>query len=120
MNKYRFKKAIAFIFFGIAIAALLSFVVMCLWNGVLTGVLGVKTLSFWQALGILVLSKILFGGFHKHCGHGRHPWEHTMKEKWGAMTPEEKEAFKQRLRNRCGMWKRNGSGEKQEGNQSAE
>jgi hypothetical protein len=37
---------------------------MSLWNCLLPEILGVKSITFWQAMGILILSKILFGGFH--------------------------------------------------------
>jgi hypothetical protein len=93
MKKFWFKKAIGFTLFGIVIAALLSFIV--------------KIISFWQALGILVLSKILFGGFHKNCGPHHHPWRQELREKWAKMNPEEREEFKQQMRGKCSRWRRN-------------
>ncbi|MBS1668019.1 MAG: hypothetical protein JST58_11640 [Bacteroidetes bacterium] len=76
-------------------------VVMLLWNHVLAVVLPIHTVNFWQALGILALSKILFGGFRG--GHfGRHPWKQKMQQRWESMTPEEREKFKQEWGNRCG------------------
>jgi hypothetical protein len=63
--KFWIKKIIGFIICFLMIAALLSWVVMSLWNCVLVAVLGVSVISFWQAAGILLLSKILFGGFQK-------------------------------------------------------
>ena len=86
-----------------------GFVVMGLWNAILVSVLGVKAITFWQALGILILSKILFGGFKGRGGwHGGPPmWREKMQEKWAAMTPEEKEKFKAEWKNRCGgRWSR--------------
>jgi len=82
---------------------------MSLWNGVLTEVIpGLKTVTFWQAAGILVLCKILFGGFKKGFGKHHHDsrWGNEMREKWQHMAPEEKEKFKQEWRNRCRMWGR--------------
>lgn len=107
-RNFWFKKIIGFTICGVAIAALLGWVVMSLWNCVLVAVLGVKIITFWQALGLLLLSKILFGGFKKgwggrHNGGGR--WNAAMKEKWQNMTPEEKEKFKQNWRNKCRTWK---------------
>lgn len=105
-KKFWLKKIIGFTILGLAIGALLGWVVMSLWNCVLVAVLGVKVITFWQALGILLLSKILFGGFHKkwsNNGGGR--WNAEMKEKWQNMTPEEKEKFKQNWRNKCRTWK---------------
>jgi hypothetical protein len=91
----------------IVIIALLAFggIVMGLWNAILVPVLGVKLISFCQALGILVLSKILFGGFKgRGCGWGggHHMWRHDMQEKWGNMSEEERAKFKAEWKNRCG------------------
>jgi len=47
---------------GAVIFIVLGLVVMTLWNALLPAILGVKAIGFWQALGILVLSRILFGG----------------------------------------------------------
>ena len=94
------KRIIRKIPFVIAIVALGVFaftsVVMLLWNGILPAVLHVGAITFWQAAGILLLSKILFGGFR-----GRHRmaggWcKRMMYNKWQNMTPEEKEKFQER------------------------
>ena len=79
-------------------------VIMLLWNNVLTPVLHVSTITFWQGLGILVLSKILFGGFRGGPGPRRQYWKQRMMQKWDNMTPEEKEKFKQGWQSRCGEW----------------
>ena len=110
MKKFWIERVIGFTMLALAATALLSFVVMNLWNCVLVAVLGVKIISFWQALGILVLSKILFGGFKKGgCGHHRHgEWREKMRAKCEQMSPEEREQFKEQWRNKCRMWgKRN-------------
>ncbi len=78
---------------------------MGLWNAILPAVLGVNVITFWQALGILALSKILFGGFGRRGGWhrgGGHNWRKGMQEKWANMTPGEKEKFKAEWKNRCG------------------
>jgi chromate transport protein ChrA len=87
---------------AIAIVALavFGFVLMSLWNWLAPAVFGARTITFWQALGILILSKILFGGFGRP-GHGGH-WKGRMRERWSQMTPDEREKFRQGLRNRCG------------------
>ena len=89
--------------FFVAAILLFTAVVMGLWNAILPAVLGVKVITFIQALGILVLSKILFGGFRGgwRGGH-RHEWKQNMKEKWDTMTPEQREQFKAEWKNRCG------------------
>lgn len=69
-----------------------SLVVMWLWNWLVPPVFGWHTINFWQALGIFVLSKILFGGFRGR-GHGMHSRRRWM-ERWDEMTPEEREKFR--------------------------
>jgi Ca2+/H+ antiporter, TMEM165/GDT1 family len=96
---------IAIVLFGLAA----GFIVMFLWNSILPGVIGVHTITFWQAAGILVLSKILFGGFHGKGGHHRfHGHSREMRERWMQLTPEERE----KLRNR--WWGRFDHPEKEE------
>lgn len=75
--------------------------VMLLWNNILVQVLHVSVITFKQALGILVLSKILFGGF-RGAHWSRHRWKEKMQQRWDKMTPEEREKFKDEWQNRCG------------------
>lgn len=111
--KFWIKKIIGFVICFLLIALLLSWIVMSLWNCVLVAVLGVSVISFWQAAGILLLSKILFGGFHKSAG--RSEWKKKWQEKMQHMSPEEREKIKQEWRNRCNMWGRAGrSGDQNE------
>ena len=93
-------------FILVAAVAILVFgeVVMLLWNNVLAAVTSVHTITFVQALGILVLSKILFGGFRGGWGPRRHYWKQRMTQKWNNMTPDEREKFKQEWQRRCGGW----------------
>lgn len=93
-----------FLFFLVVILGF-GAIVMGLWNAILPAVLGVKTITFLQALGLLLLSKILFGGFG-----GRRPWGRGqllegMKQKWGMMSPEEQLKFKSEWGRRCAKWK---------------
>ena len=90
------------IFIPVAIAAgvfVFGSIVMLLWNALLPAVIGVHTITFWQALGILVLSKILFGGFSGH--HNHHRSHHGRHEKWMHLTPEQREKMKAEWKNRC-------------------
>ena len=97
------KRSIFFPIAGVAIIFLFSWVVMLLWNGILPSVLGVNTITFWQALGILVLSKILFGGFK---GGHRHPESHHNHKqdslnRWMHMNREEREKMRAEWKGRC-------------------
>ncbi|MGF6572848.1 hypothetical protein SAMN05443245_4334 [Paraburkholderia fungorum] len=66
----------------------LGVAVMLLWNWVVPALfVGARTIDFAHALGLLVLSRILFGGFRGGGGwRERRHWR-----KWNAMTPEERE-----------------------------
>jgi hypothetical protein len=99
-----------FIFIPIAVAAflsLISFVVMQLWNNLLPGILHVTAITFWQAMGIFILCKILFGFGKGGRGFGgRGPWmRQRMEERFKNMTPEQKEKFKQKMSDRMCGWR---------------
>jgi hypothetical protein len=70
--------------------AVLGLVVMLLWNWIVPAVfVSGRVIGYWQALGLLVLSRILFGGFRGHGGwRGHRHWR-----RWERMTPEERERF---------------------------
>ena len=68
-------------------------VVMHLWNWLLPPLFGWKMLTFWQALGLLVLCRVLFGGLG---GHGPGPGRHC-RQRSRRMTPEEREKFRQAM-----------------------
>jgi len=106
MKKFWVKKVFGMIVCAALAVVALGFVIMTLWNHILVAVLGVKVITYYQALGIFVLSKLLFGGFKgRGCGCGFRGRGREMKEKWMNMTPEEREQFKQNWRSRCRTWK---------------
>ena len=85
-------------------------VVLQLWNWLLPPLFGFRQITFWQALGLLALCRILLGGFGVH-GSGRSSVRRRvadrladrMGDRWDAMTPEERERFRQGMRGRCGF-----------------
>lgn len=106
------------VFFASAALLLFGFIVMSLWNAILPQVLHVAAIGFWQAVGLLVLSKILFGGFRGRWGGGpgarwREGMREKMENKWSNMTPEQREQFKQEWRSRCATWRRPSNSEQQ-------
>lgn len=102
-RKFRFLIPLAII----AFIAVFGAIVFGLWNGVLTDVLGVKAITYWQALGILILAKIVFGGFPgRRCCGFRRRWHPEMMERWHAMTPEQRETMRAEMRQRFGDWPR--------------
>ena len=86
---------------GILAIGVFGFVVMTLWNWLVPPIIGWHTIGFWQAIGLLILSKLLFGGFHGRPGRGGH-WKRRMQERMEHMTPEEREKFRQGMAGRCG------------------
>jgi hypothetical protein len=101
MKKNRFAWIVKFVVMAVVLLAVLSFVVMRLWNWLMPGLFGLTVVTYWQALGLLLLSKILFGGFRG--GRGRQMfWRRRMMARWEKMTPEEREKFRQGLQGRCG------------------
>jgi hypothetical protein len=80
--------------------------VLLLWNWLLPPLFGWRQITFWQALGILALCRILFGGHGWH-NSGRSKIRGRMKERMeercGHMTPEEQERFRQAMRERWGF-----------------
>ncbi len=93
MKRMKFLMPVGFL----AIAAGFSAVVMLLWNWLMPAIFGLIAINFWQALGLLVLARILFGNFgHKHKRmHGMHGMHHGghLREKWMKMTDEERKEF---------------------------
>ena len=92
--------------FALGVVALVALAVYGLWNGVLTEVTGVKNVTYWQALGILVLARILFGGFPGRRGEPfGPPWRRPMMMKrWESLTPEQREKMREEMRKRFGDW----------------
>jgi len=101
MRRHRAKWILLFIVLAPLVIGLFGFVVMHLWNWLAAGVFGWHSITFWQALGILILARILFGKFAGPGGRGMY-WRRGMMERWEQMTPEEREKFRQGMRGRCG------------------
>jgi hypothetical protein len=75
--------------------------VKLLWNWLLPTLFGLRSITFWQAIGLLALCRILFGGFRLG-GSPRSRIRRRMTERWEQMTPEEREKFRQGFYGRCG------------------
>jgi hypothetical protein len=90
----------------LAILAFLLFVALGgeivhrLWNWLLPSLFGWRQITFWQALGILALCRILFGGFGFQ-GSRRSSLRRRVAERWEHMAPEERERFQRGVRAGC-------------------
>jgi hypothetical protein len=89
---------VKFVLGAIAVTAGFSAVVMLLWNALLPDIFDIARISFWQALGLLVLARVFFSGF----GGGRflHGFgnnhihnNHIHTNRWMKMTLEERKEF---------------------------
>jgi hypothetical protein len=83
---------------------------------------GWRQIGFWQALGILALCRILFGGSGWHRSgrsHFRRRMQERMDERWNRMTPEERERARQSWRGRCGFGPSAGESQGQGGQSTA-
>jgi len=74
--------------------------VMHLWNWLLPPLFGWRLITFWQALGLLLLSRIFFGSWSSGGGN-RGP--RGRRGKWDKMTSEEREKLRQGWDARCGF-----------------
>ena len=105
MKTWWIGKIAKFILFGIALVALVGFAVMFLWNWLIPEIFHGPTVTYWQAMGLLLLSHILVRGWHGHGGGWRsHKWKHRLEETLASRTPEEREKFKEEWRRRCGHY----------------
>jgi hypothetical protein len=93
---------------GFAILALilivlggLGLVVQLLWNALVPVLFHGPVLQYWQAVGLLVLSRILFGGLRMHGRHGHWRGRHW-RQRWEQLSPEERAQLRERFAGRCG------------------
>jgi hypothetical protein len=79
---------IAGVVFAVIFAFVFALFVQFIWNSVMPELFGLKTITFWQGFGIIILAKLLFGGFGRH-SHDRwnadrsdSPWDHRKEDKY--------------------------------------
>jgi hypothetical protein len=85
----------------VLVIALLGWIVMSLWNWIIPAlVVNAHAIDYPRAVGLLVLCRILFGGFRGHGGcHKARQWR-----QWQRMTPQEREQLRNDLRS---AWREN-------------
>lgn len=106
-QKRRAPKPIMVLFFlgmGALFLFVLGNVIMFLWNEILAEATGVKTLNFWESIGLFALTRILFGGFRfggprKYRKYKGVEW----RKKWMNMSEEERHEFKSKWKERCNI-----------------
>lgn len=97
-------KGAGFLVMTLVFLGVLTFVVMGLWNSLVPALFHGPQIEYWQALGLLLLSRIMFGGLRGHGGWHRHGhWRERMwRERWASLTPEERERLRETMAGRCG------------------
>lgn len=105
-------KMLMFAIFAVVLILVFSEIVLHLWNWLMPMLFHLPALgSFWQALGLMILSWLLFGGLrgmrgfghgHGRGGHWRQRMQERMRARWEHMTPEEREKFREWILTRCG------------------
>jgi hypothetical protein len=102
MRRNRWIRGLRIAAIGIVAVTVVTWIVELLWNWLIPPVVGWHAITFWQAFGLLILSKILFGSFRGRPGYGG--WRRRMAERWEHMTPEQREQFMQGMKGRCGRF----------------
>jgi len=99
MKNYKQKKYL-FILIPLGLFLILSWIIMLLWNNLIPTIFDLKSITYFQAMGLFILSRLLFGnlGFRNR----KPPFmNQNLKEKWINMTEDEKIKFKEEWKNRC-------------------
>ena len=104
MKRFSVFKAVKICVLVVLALMVFGFVTEHLWNWLMPAIFGLKAITFLQALGLVVLSKILLGGVHKHAGGGRRGWKNGMQERWATMSPEEREKFRAGMKGWRDCW----------------
>lgn len=95
---------VKFLVLGLAVLALLGGLTQALWNWLIPDLFGGPAVSFWQALGLLALSKILFFTFGRSFrSRGTH-WGYRWKREWEKMSPEQRDQLKARMKEKWCSW----------------
>jgi hypothetical protein len=110
--KFKFLFFIPLVLAGLV---LFGYVTMLLWNALLPVIFHFPVITFWQAVGLLILTRLLFGSFSHHGRGHHHPWGHDFHHKLENMTPEEREQFMKMRQTYRTSWERYCPGKKDEG-----
>ena len=86
------------VLFAIVFVGIMGLLTVVLWNLLMPAILGLPAINFWQALGLLLLSRLLFGGFG---GWGRRMRKARFARGWNGLTPEERQRFRDATEARC-------------------
>lgn len=98
MNRRRVSRIVKVAAIGIVALGVFGLMVRGLWNWLMPELFGLRTITFWQALGVWFLSRILLAGFHGRVRSNDRRWRARLIDRWERMTPEEREKLREKLR----------------------
>ena len=113
-------RVLKFVLLGLLFVAAMGYATMSLWNWLVPELFHGPVITFWQTLGLLLLTRLLTGfrgggarqGFGRKWQQHRNDWKQRMESRLAGMTPEEQEKFRQKMRASCGPpWMRRGAAE---------
>lgn len=114
---HRATKVLMFGIFAVAAFFIFGEIVHLLWNWLMPVLFHLSAITFWQGIGLMVLSWLLFGGLRGVGRRGPGPRAHwrrriveRMQDRWEHMTPEEREKFREWVQGRCGQVSADASG----------
>ncbi|RFS24596.1 hypothetical protein DVR12_05160 [Chitinophaga silvatica] len=90
-----------FIVLGLVFITVVGLVTMSLWNCLIPELFHGPVISFWQALGLLLLGKLLFGWHGGPGGPKGRAWKNKFRDRMENMSEEERERMKEAFKNRC-------------------
>ena len=106
---FRWYKIPVYVLLGAAFLAGVGYVTMALWNVLVPSLFSGPVITYWQAVGLLILVKIFFHSFHRPWYHSHYDWysrrsywRKRFEEKMAGMSPEEREKFREEWKRRCG------------------
>ena len=106
-----------FFFIPLVLAAIVLFVLvtMLLWNALLPALFNFSEITFWQAAGLLILTRLFFGGIHPRWNRHSSHMDYELRNKIVQMSPEERKEFFRKMHYNREVWRRGA----QPGNETA-
>jgi hypothetical protein len=97
----KFLKITGGIILGASLAFLFVFGTMHLWNYLAVDLFHAPVITFWQTAGLMLLGRLIAGGFRGSGGWGRKRG-YGMRNRWKNMTEEERTAMRDKWKNNGG------------------
>ena len=107
-RKFWLLRGLRFCFFAALFITAAGFLTQALWNWLMPALFRLPAITLGQTFGLLLLSRILFGGLRGGGRPGgwarkRREWQRRMAGRLEHLSPEAREKFRQQMRSRCGM-----------------